>query len=82
MSRDGDLIRKGTTVRVQFKVRAIYPDGRVVDSSVHEGQVQPAGSAGRVIADAFGRTAFPEGTRFERYERRVTTIASEWELQP
>lgn len=61
----------GTTHRLLYLLRATYPDGRIEDS-------QPA--AHRLVnsAEAFGRKAFPYGTRFGVRARVITTTATGW----
>lgn len=62
---------RGRTVQQFYGVRATYPDGRVEDSD--ELVARP-----RDEAQAFGRHAFPHGTRFTSRGRVVTTDASDW----
>lgn len=72
------IIKIGTATRTQSMLRAILPDGRCSDSTPSDGAATRPGDIRRIVSEAFGRTAFPEGTTFERYERTVTVTASEW----
>lgn len=73
-----DVIPTGTTTKTQWMLRAYLPDGRIADSRPRDGAAANPTDPGRVVAEFFGRLAFPAGTRFEHLERTVTTTATAW----
>lgn len=70
-------IAPGTTAWTQRISRAHLPDGRIKDSEPVDVDMATTVSA---LKTAFGRYAFPPGTRFERLERQVTVTATEWQV--
>ncbi len=72
-------IAPGATTWTQRISRAHLPDGRIKDSEpVDIDHTNRNATALNGLKAAFGRYAFPPGTRFERLEREVTVTASEW----